>query len=138
MVNCWKRLFCGMHCFIISICDVESHFNDGTNERYHLLIYHRELEQLKTFEHEKLSLLQLQEITKTSIKYWYHWVKKKRYVCYIPGVFSDIFRYITNEPSVWHSFVKNALVDDGDIQLATNRFDRNTYCTVSGGNSVSC
>ena len=69
MINCWKRLFCGMHCFIISICYVESHFNDGTNERYHLPTYHKELEQLKTFEHEKLSLLQLQQITKTSIKY---------------------------------------------------------------------
>ena len=69
MVNCWKRLFCGMHCCIISLCDVESHFNDGTNERYHLPTYHKELEQLKTFEHEKLSLLQLQQITKTSIKY---------------------------------------------------------------------
>ena len=31
---------------------------------------------------------------------------------------------------------KNTLVNDVDIQLLTNRFDRNTYCTVSGGNFV--
>ena len=47
MVICWKRLFCGMHCFMISICDAKSEFNDSTNERYHLLNHHKELEQLK-------------------------------------------------------------------------------------------
>ena len=47
MVICWKRLFCGMHCLMISICDVESQFNDGANERYHLLIPQKELEKLK-------------------------------------------------------------------------------------------
>ena len=47
MVICWKRLFCGMHCFMISIYHAKSHFNDGTNERYHLLIHHKKLEQLK-------------------------------------------------------------------------------------------
>ena len=36
-----------MHCFMISICDAESHFNDGTNKRLHLLIHKRKLEQLK-------------------------------------------------------------------------------------------
>ena len=36
-----------MHCFMISICDVESQFNDGTNERYHLLVHDKKLEQLK-------------------------------------------------------------------------------------------
>ena len=36
-----------MHWFMISICDVESQFNDGTNERSHLLIHDKELEQLK-------------------------------------------------------------------------------------------
>ena len=46
-----------MHCFMISICDAESQFNDGTNKRYHLFIHHKELEQLKTFQHEKLLLL---------------------------------------------------------------------------------
>ena len=35
---------------------------------------------------------------------------------------------------MWRSIVKNTFVDDGDIQLVTNRFDRNTYCTASGGN----
>ena len=42
----------------------------------------------------------------------------------------------TNEPSMWHSFVKTSFVDDGDMQLVMNRFDRNTYCIVSGGNFV--
>ena len=40
-------LFCGMHCVIVSIGGAESQFNDGTNERYHLLIHHKELEQLR-------------------------------------------------------------------------------------------
>ena len=47
MVICWKRLFRGMHCFMNSICNTESEFNDGTNERCHLLNHHKELEQLK-------------------------------------------------------------------------------------------
>ena len=34
MVICWKRVFCGMHCLMISICDAESEFDDGTNERH--------------------------------------------------------------------------------------------------------
>ena len=32
------------------------------------------------------------------------------------------------------SLKKNTFVDDGNIQIATNRFDSNTYFTVSGGN----
>ena len=32
--------------------------------------------------------------------------------------------------------MKKTFVDDGDIQLVTNRFDGNTYCTVSRGNFV--
>ena len=47
MVICWKRIFCGMNYFIISICDVEYQFNDDTNERYHLLFHHKESEQSK-------------------------------------------------------------------------------------------
>ena len=31
IVTFWIRLFCDMHCFMISICDAESQFNDGTN-----------------------------------------------------------------------------------------------------------
>ena len=46
MVICWKRLFCGTHSFMISICDAEPYFNDGTDERYHLLIRHKKLERL--------------------------------------------------------------------------------------------
>ena len=53
-----------MHCFMISICDANSQFNEGANERYYLLIHHKELKKLKTFEHEKLQLLHLQQITK--------------------------------------------------------------------------
>ena len=41
-----------------------------------------------------------------------------------------------NESSTWSSFVENTFVDDADVQLVTNRIDRNTYCTVSGGNFV--
>ena len=58
-----------MHYLMISIYDAESQFNDDTNERYDLLIHHRELKQLKTSEHEKLLLLLLQKITKNSTRY---------------------------------------------------------------------
>ena len=51
-----------------SICDTESEFSDGTNQRYHLLNHHKELEQLKIFEHEKLLHLKLPQNTKNSIK----------------------------------------------------------------------
>ena len=34
-----------MHFFTISIADVESQFNDGTNESYHLLTHYKELKQ---------------------------------------------------------------------------------------------
>ena len=47
MVICWKRLLYVKHCLMISICDAESHFNDGTNKRYHSLIHNKKLEQLK-------------------------------------------------------------------------------------------
>ena len=43
---CSKRLFCGIHFFMISICDAVSQFNDGAMEMYHLII-HKELGQLK-------------------------------------------------------------------------------------------
>ena len=42
-----KKLFCGIYCLMISIFDAEGKFNDGTNERYHLLNHHKELKQLK-------------------------------------------------------------------------------------------
>ena len=53
------------------------------------------------------------------------------------GIFSDIVIDFTDEQSMWRSFVKNTFVDDGDIQLVTNKFGRSTYCSVSGGNFVS-
>ena len=37
---------------------------------------------------------------------------------------------------MWRSFLKNTFVDDGDIQQITNRFDRNIYYNVCGGNFV--
>ena len=64
MVICWKRFFGGMHCFMISICDAESQFNDGTNKRNHSSIYHQELEQSKKlFLREKLLLLKSSQNT---------------------------------------------------------------------------
>ena len=46
MVISWKWLLCGMHYFMTSTCDTESKFNDSTNQRYHLLNHHKELEHL--------------------------------------------------------------------------------------------
>ena len=58
MVIYWKIFFGGMHCFMISICDAEPQFNDGTNKRNHSPIYQQELEQSKKlFLHEKVLLL---------------------------------------------------------------------------------
>ena len=37
---------------------------------------------------------------------------------------------------MWRSFVKITFVDDGDIQPIPNRLDKNSYCTVPGGNFV--
>ena len=54
----------------------------------------------------------------------------------MPGVFSDKIIDFTNEPSMWRFFVKNTFVNDNDMQLVTDIFDRNTYCTVSGGKFV--
>ena len=60
-------------------------------------------------------------------------IKKKNRKSYI---YEDKVINFTNEPSMWFSFIKNAFVDDGDIQLITNRFVTNIYCTASGANSV--
>ena len=76
MVICCKRLFCGNHFFVISIYNDEFHFNDSVNERYHLLIHYKQLEQLKTFGDEKLLPLMSSQNTKNSIKYCYHWGRK--------------------------------------------------------------
>ena len=67
-----EKIFLWCEVLIISICDAESHFNDGTNERYHLLIHHKKLEQLKEIEDEKLLLLKSPQNTKDSIKYCSH------------------------------------------------------------------
>ena len=126
MVIYWKRLFYGMHCFMISICDDESQYNDGTNERYLSFIHHKEFEQLKNICAWKTAGIKVTtKYINKSIKYCYHWEKKS-------DIYQDKVIDFTNEPSMWHSFVKN----DSDIQLVTNRFDRNTYCTVSKGNFV--
>ena len=34
-----KKLFCGIHCFMISICDVAPQFSNGIKRRYHLLFH---------------------------------------------------------------------------------------------------
>ena len=51
---------------------------------------------------------------------------------------SDRFIEISNKQSMRRSFVNDSFVDDGDIKLVTNRFDKNTYCTVSGVGFVYC
>ena len=76
--------------------------------------------------HEKVLLLKSPQNTKRhqillSLR------EKKNNKC---EIYQDKVIYFTNEPSMWRSFVKTTFVDDGDIQLVTNRFDRNTYCTV--------
>ena len=56
----------------------------------------------------------------------------------MPGLFSEKVIDFTDKPSMWWcSFVENTFADYDDTQLVTNRSDRNTYCTVSEGNSVS-
>ena len=54
----------------------------------------------------------------------------------LTGVFSDKVIDFTDESSMWCSFVKNSFVEEADIQLVTNRSDRNTYCIVSESNFV--
>ena len=77
--------------------------------------------------HEKVLLLKSPQNTKR------HQIllllrEKKSNKC---EIYQDKVTHFTNEPSMWRSFVKGTFVDDGDIQLVTNRFDRNTYCTVT-------
>ena len=126
MVIYWKRLFCGMNFFMISICDAEAQFIDSTNERYNLLIHHKELEQLTNICSWKTSAIKKHQIL-LSLR------KKKNNKC---DIYQDKVIDFTNQPSIWRSFVKNIFVDDDDIQLLTNRFDRNTNCAVSKGNFV--
>ena len=76
-----------MHCFMISICDAESEFNNGTNERYHLLNRHMKLEQLKNIEYEKLLLLKSPQNTKNSIKYYCYCEKRKSNLTYARSIF---------------------------------------------------
>ena len=47
-------------------------------------------------------------------------------------MFSDRVNDFTNNQK--NNFVKNTIVDDGGIQVVTNRFDRNTCCSGSGDN----
>ena len=97
---------------MISICDAESHFNNSTNERYHLLIHYEKSEQLKNIRAWKAA------VVKVNTKY------KKQYqillspgkkVVGLTGVFSDKVIDFTNELSMWRCFVKNSYVDDSDI-----------------------
>ena len=133
MVFCWKRLFCGTHFSMISICQAESRFNDGTNEKYHLLIHHKKLEQLK--KNWGWTAAAIKFTTKYKKQYQISISLRKKAIS-LTGVFSDKVINFTNELWMWRSFVKNYFVDDGDIKLVTSRFDRNTYCTVFRGNFV--
>ena len=45
-VMLFKKLFCGIHRLMISICNVVSQFNDSAKGSYYLLI-NKELDQLK-------------------------------------------------------------------------------------------
>ena len=62
--------------------------------------------------------------------------KEKQWIWHIPEVFPEKVIDFTNKPSMWHFFLKNVFVDDGDIKLVTNRLKGNTYFTASGGNFV--
>ena len=68
MVIHGKKLFCGMHYFMIYICNVESQFSDGTKERYHSLTHHKELEQLKDIWAWKTAAIKVTTKYKKSIK----------------------------------------------------------------------
>ena len=134
MVICWKILFCGMHCFMISICDAEPEFSDDINERHLLLNHHKWLEQLKNLWAWKTAAIKVTTKYKKHIKFCYHWEKRKT----ISLKYFQINLLVSpSEPSMWRYFVRNIFVDDDDdIQLVKKRFDTNTYCTVSGGNFV--
>ena len=45
--NLLGKMFCDIHCFMVSICDAESHFNDSAKEKYHLLIHYKKLSKSK-------------------------------------------------------------------------------------------
>ena len=75
-----------MHCFMISICDAESQFDDGKNERYHSLIHYKKLEHLKkTFVYEKLLLLKPPQNTKKASSTAITEKREKRKVWHTPG-----------------------------------------------------
>ena len=61
---------------MISICDAESHFNDGTNKRYHSLIHNKKLEQLKNIWPWKATAIKITTHTK-KYQILLHWEKKK-------------------------------------------------------------
>ena len=137
MVICWNRFFCSMHCFMISICDAESQLNDSTNERYHLLIHHKELEQSKNIWPWKAAAIKVTTKYKIQYQILLSLRKKKNHKS---DIYQEYFQIKLSILPMNHqcedSFVKHTFVDDGGIHLVTNRFDRNSYCTVSGGNFV--
>ena len=97
---------------MISICDNESHFNDSTNEKYHLLIHYEKSEQLKNIWAWKAAVVKVN--TKYKKQYQILLSPGKKVVS-LTGVFSDKVIDFTNELSMWRCFVKNSYVDDSDI-----------------------
>ena len=101
-----------MHCLMISICDAESEFSDGTTERYHLLNHHKELEQLKNIWAWKTAAIKVTiKYKKTVSNIAITEKKEKQKVWHIPEVFLDKVINFINDPSRWRSFVKNTFVD---------------------------
>ena len=66
-------------------------------------------------------------------------LRRKKKISLTKGVLSDKVIDFTNEPSMWRSFLKNAFVNNGDIQpvrYQLNRYDNNTYCNFYGDSFV--
>ena len=117
-----------MHLFMTSICDADFKFNDSTNERYHLLIYHKELEQLKNISAWKAAAIKITTQYKKQHQILLSLRKKKNHK-------SDIYH---NYFEIKLSILPMNYHCDAPLYkiLFTNRFNRNTYCTGSGGNFV--
>ena len=117
-----------MHFSMTSICDADFQFNDGTSERYHLLIYHKELEPLKNIWAWKAAAIKITTQYKKQYQISLSLRKKKNHK-------SDTYhKYFQIKLSI---LPMNHHCDAPLYKiLFTNRFNRNTYCTGSGGNFV--
>ena len=77
---------------MISICDAASHFNDGTNKRYHSLIHNKKLEQLKNIWAWKAAAIKITTHKKVS-----NIASLRKKAITLTGVFSDKITNFTNE-----------------------------------------